>query len=348
MSCTSSIRYPVEKINDPRLSEIEVLGLNQINVKTSEGLVLHDRNGRWTKSELKGNKAGNLEWLPGRSVEKIIGMSLVSMLGRSGRPEVIDIKGYQNLLNNSERLGALAGLKRRSVDAVLNMDIKVTAIEQHGVYTDKVQFSISEYAKTGKKWKLVKSTSDDKLVDFPYMHTLYSISMVTELIWTKEGAKDLIKSWTESFVLHNFYDGRSGEKDFMVGKNTFLISDYGEGEISFNKAPMPFEEALARVSVHSVNRILPALSTSTSWETRRIDTGGDESSVQSLESSKVEEACQRLENLETPLVSDIYNLGVCYEVVGEKAIAKAKYKEAIELDSDYDLAIEALGAAEGL
>jgi len=270
------------------------------------------------------------------------------MIGRSGRPEVIRIKDYQNLLNNYEKLGALAGLKRRSVDAVLNIDIKVTAIEQHGVYTDKVSFSTSEYAKTGKKWKLVKSTSNDKLVNFPYIHTLYSLSMVTELIWTKEGAKDLIKSWTESFVLHNFYDGRSGKKDFMVGQNTVLISDYGEGEISFNKVPMPFEEALARVSVHSVNRILPALSTSTSWETRRIDTGGDESSVQSLESSKVEEACQRLENLETPLVSDIYNLGVCYEVVGEKAIAKAKYKEAIELDSGYDLAIEALGAAEGL
>ena len=339
MSCTSSIRYPVEKINDPRLSEIEVLGLNQINIKTSEGVILQDRNGRWTKSELKVDKG---------VVEKIIGMSLVSMIGRSGRPEVIHITAYQNLLNNYEKLGALAGLKIRSVDAVLNMDIKVTAIEQNGVYTDKVRFSISEYAKTGKKWKLVKSTSDDKLVNFPYIHTLYSLSMVTELIWTKEGAKDLIKSWTESFVLHNFYDGRSGEKDFMVGKNTVFISDYGEGEIAFNKAPMPFEEALARVSVHSVNRILPALSTSTSWETRRIDTGGDESSVQSLESSKVEEACQRLENLETTLVSDIYNLGVCYEVVGEKAIAKAKYKEAIELDSGYDLAIEALGAAEGL
>ena len=97
-----------------------------------------------------------------------------------------------------------------------------------------------------------------------------------------------------------------------------------------------------------MNRILPALSTSSTWEIRRIDTGGDEFSVQSLESSNVEEACQRLENLENPSISDIYNLGVCYEVVGEKAIAKEKYKEAIELDNGYDLAIEALGAAEGL
>ena len=90
------------------------------------------RNGRWTKSELKVDKG---------VVEKIIGMSLVSMIGRSGRPEVIHITAYQNLLNNYEKLGALAGLKRRSVDAVLNMDIKVTAIEQNGVYTDKVRFS---------------------------------------------------------------------------------------------------------------------------------------------------------------------------------------------------------------
>jgi len=43
---------------------------------------------------------------------------------------------------------------------------------------------------------------------------------------------------------------------------------------------------------------------------------------------------------------NLYNLGICYEAIGEPQIARQYYEESLQLDEGYGYAIEALGALE--
>ncbi len=44
--------------------------------------------------------------------------------------------------------------------------------------------------------------------------------------------------------------------------------------------------------------------------------------------------------------ADLYNLGICYEALGDSAIALQMYKEAYAVDNDNELYIKAIGDLE--
>ena len=98
------------------------------------------------------------------------------------------------------------------------------------------------------------------------------------------------------------------------------------------------------------NKILPYISRYTVLATRTIDTGGDDVSVEFLKTGKIEEAKTRIESLlgdeEQKTAENIYNLGICFEALGDSQIARQYYEEALAIDEGNGNLIEALGALE--
>ena len=103
-----------------------------------------------------------------------------------------------------------------------------------------------------------------------------------------------------------------------------------------------------RLALQISNMILPKFARYTVLATRTIDSEGDEASVNYLKQAKVTKAKEKIEeivhNTEEKSVENLYNLGICYEALGEPRIAIQLYEEALRLDEANSNFIEALGA----
>ena len=110
------------------------------------------------------------------------------------------------------------------------------------------------------------------------------------------------------------------------------------------------ENISSRLVVGITNKILPQITGYTVLVTRTIDTGGDDISVEFLKTGLIEEAKKRIEDIlidkKQKTAENMYNLGICYEALGDSQIAMQYYIEALAIDEGNVNAIETLGAIE--
>ena len=103
-----------------------------------------------------------------------------------------------------------------------------------------------------------------------------------------------------------------------------------------------------RLALQISNMILPKFARYTVLATRTIDSGGDEAAVNYLKEARVMKAKEKIEGIisstEDKSAENLYNLGICYEALGEPRIAIQLYEEALRLDESNSNVIEALGA----
>ena len=357
ISCSHKIQFNTQIQGKPELNSIKRFAIGEIKVVQVNELVLRDRKGDWSVREQKLNTDG---------FEELIKKSLISNLDKFSRYDLIDLEQFRAVYSdNLKSIRPASGFKIIGIDAVVNLNVSFNVTDQEGSFDSVKTFYQSASSKQGKKWVQTQKSSNQSIVVQPYQIRAVTATVHVEIIKVENGNIKHLGSFSDAFVISlgkglvpnsfsqepkgefmSFLSGDDSSKDEKVINQPFYKLNHEVG----NSAPGSGDNLASRLGIGITNKILPYISSYTVLATRTIDTGGDDVSVEFLKTGKIEEAKTRIESLlgdeEQKTVENIYNLGICFEALGDSQIARQYYEEALAIDEGNGNLIEALGALE--
>ncbi|MBU3915839.1 hypothetical protein KKA14_09920 [bacterium] len=312
MSCSKTyLQFKTMQSGDSRYSNLKVIAINNVFLVDSRNTKLHDRLGQWSVKKTESKTAG---------LEKLVRKSLAANLARFSDYEIIDLNDFNTFYGEDLRiLRPITGEKVGNIDFMLDIYIGYDAQEQEGEYQEVMKFTQKTTAKSGKKWITTEDSSHEKVVTVPYNSSKADLMFYTEVIKLKDGS---------SKVLKNF-----------------------NGILSHGQSPgVPMETMINELGVVISLRILKNISKYSTITKRLISTGSDGKIVKLLEEARIEEAKSALESTiskrNEKKAADLYNLGICYEALGESRIAIQLYDDALAIDRNNEEIIKAIGELE--
>ena len=357
ISCSHKIQFNTKIQGKPELNSIKRLAIGEIKVVQATELVLRDRKGNWSVREQKLNTDG---------FEELIKKSLISNLDKFSGYDLIDLEQFRAVYSdNLKSMRPASGFKVMGIDAVLNLNVSFNVTDQEGSFDSVKTFYQSASSKQGEEWVQTQNSSNQSIVVEPYQIRAVTATIHVEIIKVENGNIKQVISFSDAFVISlgkglalysfsqepkegfmSFFSGDDTSKDEKVLNQPFYKLSHEVGSSN----PGSGDNIASRLGIGITNKILPYISRYTVIVTRTIDTGGDDVSVEFLKTGKIEEAKTRIESLlgdeEQKTAENIYNLGICFEALGDSQIARQYYEEALAIDEGNGNLIEALGALE--
>lgn len=356
-SCSYKLQFNTSVSPSSELESIKTLAIGDVQLIHSKEVSLLDNRGNWT---VRGQK------LDTRGLESLVKRSLISNLIRFSDYNIVDLEEFTNIYGDSlNAIKPASGLKVKGIDAVLNLRFAVSVVNQNGEFDSVKSFSRRTSSKVGKKWKTTESTSTDRKVTEPYQTKTASIFLTGELVGVTNGKIELLSTFSEVSVVSlgsgfvpgsfnqepkgavmSFYTRDDRSKDEKLGN----LPLFGLSHETIGNMPSDAANMARRIGVQISNAVLPKFSRFEIVVTRTIDTGGNDEAVEFLKRADVMKALEMFEHAisdpEQKTEENLYNLGICYEAIGEPQIARQYYEESLQLDEGYGYAIEALGSLE--
>jgi len=357
ISCSHKIQFNAQIQGKPELNSIKRLAIGEIKVVQANELVLRDRKGDWSVREQKLNTNG---------FDELIKKSLISNLDKFSGYDLIDLEQFKVVYSDKlKSIHPTSGFKIKGIDAVMNVNVSFNVTDQEGTFDSVKTLYQSTTSKQGKKWVTTQNSSNQIIVVEPYQVRAVTATINVELIKVGNGNIKQVVSFSDAFVISlgqglvppsfsqepkgefmSFLSSDDSSKDEKVMNQPFYKLNHEVG-IS---TPGSGDNIASRLGIGITNKILPYIGRFLVIVTRTIDTGGDDESVEFLKTGKIEEAITRIESLlgdeEQKTAENIYNLGICYEAIGDSQIARQYYDEALAIDEGNGNVIEALGALE--
>ena len=357
ISCSHKIQFNTQIQGKPELNSIKRFAIGEIKVVQVNELVLRDRKGDWSVREQKLNTDG---------FEELIKKSLISNLDKFSGYDLIDLEQFRAVYSdNLKSIRPASGFKIIGIDAVMNLNVSFNVTDQEGSFDSVKTFYQSASSKQGKKWVQTQNSSNQSIVVQPYQIRAVTATIHVEIIKVENGNIKQVGSFSDAFVISlgtglvpnsfsqepkgefmSFLSGDDSSKDEKVINQPFYKLNHEVG----SSTPGSGDNLASRLGIGITNKILPYIGRYTVRVTRTIDTGGDDVSVEFLKTGKIEEAKKRIESLlgneEQKTAENIYNLGICFEALGDSQIARMYYEEALAIDEGNGNLIEALGALE--
>jgi len=355
VSCTDKLQFSTSISPSVELNSIRTLAIGDVRILQNDELNMHDQLGNWTVRQKILEKKG---------LKKFVKLSLISNLSRFSDYNIVDLAEFSKMFNDElKSIKPVGGMSIKEIDAVLNLKIAVRVVTQNGQFERVKSFSRRTSRKVGKKWKTVEHISQDRKITEPYQTRTASIFMTGELVKVSGGKIRLLKTFSEVSVVSMgsgfvpgsftqsvdgnflpFFNGDNRSKEEKIGNLPLLALNHETlGTLPNGSANMSY-----RMALQISNMILPKFARYTVLATRTIDSGGDEAAVNYLKQARVMKAKEKIEEIisstEDKSAENLYNLGICYEALGEPRIAIQLYEEALRLDEANSNVIEALGA----
>ena len=271
---------------------------------------MQDNQGAWTAASQPIND---------RKLETLVRKSLVSNLRKFSDYQVFDLHDIRKFQTAFQRLRPLSGERIEELDLIIDVQIAYDTIKQIGQSQEVMTFHQKKSVKQGQKWVTTQDSSQQRVVSVPYNHANADLICYVEVIKTKNGDSKVLKSF-----------------------NTML---------SYQSDPMNSPESMINeLGVVITSRILKNVSKYSVLTKRKIDKRSENEILELMEKADLESASKRLESSlsksEDRKPADLYNLGICYEAMGDPGIALQMYREAHKQDEEEELYMTAIGEIE--
>jgi len=357
ISCSHKLQFNTYVQKSKDFDGIKTLTVGEVRLVKGEELILNDNLGNWSSNQKN---------LKVRGIERIVKQSLISNLNRFSDYNVVDLDEFRVIYGDSlTSIKPISGLIVKEVDGILNIKFSLYVTSQNGQYEEIKTFYRNSRSKIGKKWKTTEDSSSQRVVRVPYQLKNATITLTGELIRVTNGEIELLKTFSDVIVVSlgseftppsfiqnveggfiSFFKEDHKTKDQKIGSLPF----YQLNHTTVNEKPSDPVNLIGRIGVLISNTILPKFGRYKLLTTRTIDTGGDSISVDLLKQGDIEGSKTRIEDVMTDenerTSENLYNLGVCYEVLGETGISRQLYEESLELDEGNSSTIETLGNLE--
>lgn len=309
-SCSTYLEFNTQKNAEPRFSGINSVGVNTVLVRNHKSIKLNDNMGHWTAS---------FDHLNSNRLESLVRKSLVSNLQKFSDYQVYDLHYLRRFQHAYNQLRPLSGERISGIDLIIDVQVSVQGQQQTGQTQQVMNFRRQTRRLQGKEWIITEDIGEERVVTLPYSHTNVDISCYVEVIKTKDGDSRVLKAFNSA--------------------------------ISNRIEPMTsLEGTINELGVVIAGRVLKNTSKYSVRTQREIDTGSEDEVIELLEKADIEKATNGLEarisegSEKNP--ADLYNLGICYEALGDPVLALQMYREAHDLDMENELYIKAIGDLE--
>ena len=355
ISCTNKLQFSTSISPSAEINSIRTLAIGDVRLLHHDELNLRDNKGDWRVSRQNFKTNG---------LKKLIKRSLISNLSRFSDYNIVDLEIFSDIFSDKlHSIKPVGGISIGGIDAVLNLSFAVNVVTQNGHIESIKSFRRRTTRKSGKKWITTEDSSVDRKITEPYQTRTVSVYLTGELLKVSAGKIRLLSTFSEvavismgsGFVPSSFSQSVDGKiLSFFSGDEQSIeekisnIPFYGLKHDALRGVPNAAANLSHRLALQISNMILPWFAPYPVLATRTIDSGGDDSAVNYLMHAKVLSAKEKLEevisNPEDKTAANLYNLGICYEALGEPRIAMQLYEEALELDESNSNAIQALGS----
>jgi len=335
-------------------AEIDTSGIQRIAIGVFEiGVVQEnlavERAGDWTK------KSAKLTDEERQILSRNIRTRITNQLTKVPFFEVLLTDEFSSLENDADlqQMGATQSYVTRDVDAVLSGKIWLTSERLDGVDLQKI--SLKYFTPADSQQKIpAENLTIQQLVWWPYKQL--SGSLIVELKLVRLQPTEIVAT----DLVHRRFAQRVGGSPVGIvdqaKKNTSSLRDSLEGQNEDQPAVSTSEvlpsltaivgEMVASVGADFVRRVSPIQST----VEYPVAEEGDEQARLLILGGAYESALQRLQGLTArdPNSEDLYNLGLCFEALGDYGLALLNYRAAHQMDDTNLVYAQGIGRIENL
>ena len=344
-SCTKEIQMNVSspaEINTADLKNIAVGGFEigeiTINYKT-------ERKGIWETHPILLNESHQ------KSISKSIRARVVNLLTATPYFRVVFTDEFKKLEKDADlqQLVSVRGYKTENVDAVISGKIWLEIERTDGVDLGKEGLEYFRPPQSRKSSGL--NLTVDQVVWWPYKSTYGTLGL--EIKMTRLNPSEVVASTFETRTYSQRIGGKNVESFQQIGENfTSALSPSGKRKIlESSKEVLPsFEQIIADLALSIASGFVRRVSVTEKVVNYQIANGNFENSNILIEAGAYDLAIEQLQKAtsKNPDPNDLYNLGVCFEAVGDYGLAQTTYREAWKADPENLLFTKGLGRIERL
>ena len=348
-ACSEKTSLQILRPAEIDTSDIQRIAIGIFEVGVIQEDFVTERGGNWSK------KSANLNSEERQILSRNIRARITNQLTKVPFFEVLLTDEFYSLENDTalQQMIATQGYVTKDVDAVLSGKIWLTSERLDGVDLQKISLKYFTPANSRQKIPAEKLTVQ-QLVWWPYKQL--SGSLIVELKLVRLQPTEIVAT----DVVHRKFAQRVGgspgrivdqAEEGMSSLHDFLEDQGDDQSVTTTSEVLPplsvmVGEMVASVGADFVRRV----SVSQSTVEYPVAEDGDEQARLLILGGAYESALQRLQGqtANDPNSEDLYNLGLCFEALGDYGLALLNYRAAHQIDQTNLIYAKGIGRIENL
>ena len=288
-----------------------------------------------------------------KSISRSVRARVINLLTATPYFKVIFSDEFEKLENDAalQRLVSVRGYKTKNVDAVINGKLWLEIERTDGV--DLSKESLEYFRPPRSRNSIGLNLNVDQVVWWPYKSTSGSLGL--EMKMTRLLPTEVVATTFETRTYSQRIGGRSEESFRKISKNfTSVLSSTKKSKansIESSEDVLPsFEQMIADMALSIASGFVRRVAVTEKVVSYPIAEGSLPNSKILIEAGAYDLAIDKLQQVtaENPDPNDLYNLGLCFEAIGDYGLAQTNYREAWQSDPENLLFAQGLGRIERL
>ena len=288
-----------------------------------------------------------------KSISRSVRARVINLLTATPYFKVIFSDEFEKLANDAalQRLVSVRGYKTKNVDAVINGKLWLEIERTDGV--DLSKESLEYFRPPRSRNSIGLNLTVDQVVWWPYKSTSGTLGL--EMKMTRLLPTEVVATTFETRTYSQRIGGRSEESFRQISKNfTSVLSSTKKSKansIESSEDVLPsFEQMIADMALSIASGFVRRVAVTEKVVSYPIAEGSLPNSKILIEAGAYDLAIDKLQQVtaENPDPNDLYNLGLCFEAIGDYGLAQTNYREAWQSDPENLLFAQGLGRIERL
>ena len=340
---TLTVRSPAE-INTRKIKNVAVGGfeIGQMMLKFKT-----ERNGVWQTHPVLLSEEQQ------KSISRSVRARVINLLTATPYFKVIFSDEFEKLASDAalQQLVSVRGYKTKNIDAVINGKIWLEIERTDGV--DLSKEGLEYFRPPRSRNSIGLNLTVDQVVWWPYKSTRGTLGLEIKL--TRLLPTEVVATTFETRTYSQRIGGRNGESfqqiadSFTSVLSTSKTSKTDSIESSSDVLPS-FEQIIADMALSIASGFVRRVAVTEKVVSYPIAEGSSPNAKILIEAGAYDVAIEQLQQAtaENSDPNDIYNLGLCFEAIGDYGLAHTTYREAWKTDPENLLFAQGLGRIERL
>ena len=333
-------------------AEINTIGINNVAVGKFEiaNIMLKfktERNGIWETHPITLADAQK------KSISRSVRARVINLLTSTPYFKVIFTDEFEKLENDyqMQQLVSVQGYKTKNVDAVINGKIWLEIERTDGVELSKE--ALEYFRPPQYENSLGLNLTVDQVVWWPYKSTRGTLGL--EIKMTRLQPTEILATTFETRNYSQRIGGRTRESFEQISQSLVSVFSHENNlqieNIESSEDVLPsFDQIIADMAISIASGFVRRVAITEKEVNYPIADGNTPNAKILIEAGAYDLAIDRLQKstAENPNPNDLYNLGLCFEAIGDYGLAQTTYREAWQSDPENPLFAQGLGRIERL
>jgi len=340
---TLTVRSPAE-INTRDIRKIAVgkFEIGQISLKYKT-----ERNGIWQTHPVLLNEAQQ------KSISRSVRARVINLLTATPYFKVVFSDEFEKLENDTalQQIISVRGYKTQNVDAVISGKLWLEIERTDGV--DLSKEGLEYFRPPRSRRSLGLNLTVDQVVWWPYKSTRGTLGL--EIKMTRLVPTEVVATTFETRTYSQRIGGRSTENFQQIAESltsvlpTSKTTETESIEKSADVLPS-FEQIIADLALSIASGFVRRVAVTDRTVSYPIADGKFPNSKILIEAGAYDLAIEQLQQAtaENPDPNDLYNLGLCFEAIGDYGLAQTSYREAWSAEPENLFFTQGMGRIERL